>query len=274
MSIVSLAALFNDPSVFGMASPARWVNGLLTFVVLVLLATPWVSFAAAGAFGEKTDYESNGFSGVHDSSSANERIPSYENDLRDPLLGDGVDGAPDDVDDVPASDSLEETRVRSTVVSNESSESTEPPPLRGQKRHALTLYESLQCVDMWLLFVTISLSSGAAMCLVNNLSVVSAAVGSNSGVSSALVSVFSVCNCLGRLVGGEVAEFVFAKYGITRVQCLAVAQCAVALGVSFAAACPTPLGVFVAVSVVGAALGAHWVRIAFPKSQDCLTIQY
>jgi hypothetical protein len=255
VSVVSLAALVNDPSVFGMASPARWVNGLLTFVVLVLLATPWVSFAAAGAFGEKTDYESNGFSGVHDSSSANERIPSYENDLRDPLLGDGVDGAPDDVDDVPASDSLEETRVRSTVVSNESSESTEPPPLRGQKRHALTLYESLQC-------------------LVNNLSVVSAAVGSNSGVSSALVSVFSVCNCLGRLVGGEVAEFVFAKYGITRVQCLAVAQCAVALGVSFAAACPTPLGVFVAVSVVGAALGAHWVRIAFPKSQDCLTIQY
>ena len=108
------------------------------------------------------------------------------------------------------------------------------------------------------MFATISASSGAAMALVNNLDQVSAAVGSNEAASSALVSVFSVCNCLGRLIGGEASEFLFRRFRVWRVACLAAAQVAVALGVAVAASRPTPFGVFVAVAVVGGALGAHW----------------
>ena len=109
-----------------------------------------------------------------------------------------------------------------------------------------------------MLFATISGSSGAAMALVNNLDQVSSAVGSNEAASSALVSVFSVCNCLGRLIGGEASEFLFRRFRVSRVTCLAAAQVAVALGVGVAASNPTPFGVFVAVATVGGALGAHW----------------
>jgi hypothetical protein len=120
------------------------------------------------------------------------------------------------------------------------------------------LLESFRAPEQWLLFATISGSSGAAMALVNNLDQVSSAVGSNEAASSALVSVFSVCNCLGRLIGGEASEFLFRRFKVSRVTCLAAAQVAVALGVLIAASNPTPFGVFVAVATVGGALGAHW----------------
>jgi hypothetical protein len=128
----------------------------------------------------------------------------------------------------------------------------------GARRVDLDLLEAFKTPEQWLLFATISSSSGAAMALVNNLDQVSAAAGSAPAVASALVYAFSVCNCLGRLIGGELSELAFRRFGVSRVACLGAAQVAVALGLAVAALIPTPLGVFVAVAAVGGALGAHW----------------
>ena len=62
--------------------------------------------------------------------------------------------------------------------------------------------------------------------------------------ASALVSLFSVCNCLGRLGGGVVSELGVYR-GLPRPAFLAAAQLAVALGMGALAAFPTTAWWFV-----------------------------
>jgi hypothetical protein len=235
---VSVAAAANDPSVVGVPAPPLWVNGAFTLVIITLLIAPFASFAAIGAFGtakEETRRErSRETFGPTDADVGS-------TSLSDPLL------------------SFPRSAVRSADDSaDEEGRSSEGPLFVGARRVDLDLLEAFKTPEQWLLFATISSSSGAAMALVNNLDQVSAAAGSAPAVASALVSAFSVCNCLGRLIGGELSELVFRKFGVSRVTCLGAAQVAVAFGLAVAAFFPTPLGVFVAVAAVGGALGAHW----------------
>ena len=235
---VSVAAAANDPSVVGVPAPPLWVNGAFTLVIITLLIAPFASFAAIGAFGtakEETRRErSRETFGPTDADVGS-------TSLSDPLL------------------SFPRSAVRSADDSaDEEGRSSEGPLFVGARRVDLDLLEAFKTPEQWLLFATISSSSGAAMALVNNLDQVSAAAGSAPAVASALVSAFSVCNCLGRLIGGELSELVFRKFGVSRVTCLGAAQVAVAFGLAVAAFFPTPLGVFVAVALVGGALGAHW----------------
>ena len=243
---VSIAAFVNDPPVCGIDAPAVWVNCLVTLVVFILLFTPWVLFFWVGAFGEKK-YLTN------ENGASPMGTQSEEDDLTGPLLGDVHRDS--SRDNSPMEDVID---LESSTISSHDRLNTPTPPLRGQKLHALSLCDSLRSTEQWLLFITISLSSGAAMCLVNNLDQVSNAVGSAPGVSSALVSVFSICNCLGRLIGGELSELVFRRWKISRVACLAFSQVAVAVGVGFVSVVPTPAGLFTAVAVVGSSLGHHW----------------
>ena len=235
---VSVAAAANDPSVVGVPAPPLWVNGAFTLVIITLLIAPFASFAAIGAFGtakEETRRErSRETFGPTDADVGS-------TSLSDPLL------------------SFPRSAVRSADDSaDEEGRSSEGPLFVGARRVDLDLLEAFKTPEQWLLFATISSSSGAAMALVNNLDQVSAAAGSAPAIASALVSAFSVCNCLGRLIGGEVSEFAFREFGVSRILCLGSAQVAVALGLAVAAFFPTPLGVFVAVALVGGALGAHW----------------
>ena len=242
--VVSAAAAANDPSVAGVAAPPLWVNGAFTAVVFALLLAPFFNVfyrSRRDARGEDVEVDAR----------LDTRAVESDDSTTAPLLfsptGAETHGAREEGGETSA---VGEARA-STL-------DQPPPPLIGQKRVDLTLLESFRAPEQWLLFATISASSGAAMALVNNLDQVSSAVGSNEAASSALVSVFSVCNCLGRLIGGEASEFLFRRFRVSRVTCLAAAQVAVALGVAIAASNPTPFGVFVAVATVGGALGAHW----------------
>ena len=241
--VVSAAAAANDPSVAGVAAPPLWVNGVFTAVVFALLLAPFVNVF----YRSKRDARGNGDAEVD--ARLDTRAVESDDSTTAPLLfsptGAETHGAREEDGDDAVGEAL------ATL-------DQPPPPLIGQKRVDLTLLESFRAPEQWLLFATISGSSGAAMALVNNLDQVSSAVGSNEAASSALVSVFSVCNCLGRLIGGEASEFLFRRFKVSRVTCLAAAQVAVALGVLIAASNPTPFGVFVAVATVGGALGAHW----------------
>ena len=242
--VVSVAAAANDPSVVGVAAPPRWVNCAFTLAVVALLLAPFVSFAAAGAFGNAKDASvssARGDGGTTD----------CDDSAREPLLSVARGGEERAAGEATRPVGVEDER-------EEDADRDPRPFLVGGRRVDLGLLESFRSPEQWLLFATISASSGAAMALVNNLDQVSAAVGSAETASSALVSVFSVCNCLGRLIGGEMSEFLFRRFAVSRVACLASAQVAVAFGVAFAASFPTPFGIFVAAAVVGGALGAHW----------------
>jgi hypothetical protein len=240
--VVSAAAAANDPSVAGVAAPPLWVNGAFTAVVFALLLAPFFNVfyrSRRDARGEDAEVDAR----------LDTRAVESDDSTTAPLLfsptGAETHGAREEDGDDAVGEAL------ATL-------DQPPPPLIGQKRVDLTLLESFRAPEQWLLFATISGSSGAAMALVNNLDQVSAAAGSAPAIASALVSAFSVCNCLGRLIGGEVSEFAFREFGVSRILCLGSAQVAVALGLAVAAFFPTPLGVFVAVALVGGALGAHW----------------
>ena len=244
---VSVAAAANDPSVVGVPAPPLWVNGAFTLVIIVLLIAPFVSFAAIGAFGtakEETRRE-RPVSRERAAFGPTDADVGSTSRLSDPLLS-----FPRSAERSADDDSADE----------EGPSSSDGGPLLfvGARRVDLDLLEAFKTPEQWLLFATISSSSGAAMALVNNLDQVSAAAGSAPAVASALVSAFSVCNCLGRLIGGELTELVFREFGVSRVTCLGAAQVLVAFGLAVAAFFPTPLGVFVAVAAVGGALGAHW----------------
>ena len=239
---VSVAAAANDPSVVGVPAPPLWVNGAFTLVIIVLLIAPFASFAAVGAFGT-----------AKEETRTRERLVERRAEFGPTDADVGSDPLSDPLLSFPAAERSADS------ADEEGHASSEPTPLFvGARRVDLDLLEAFKTPEQWLLFATISSSSGAAMALVNNLDQVSAAAGSAPAIASALVSAFSVCNCLGRLIGGEVSEFVFREFGVSRILCLGSAQVAVALGLAVAAFFPTPLGVFVAVALVGGALGAHW----------------
>ena len=242
VAIVSFATALNDPSLLGeKVRVPSWADPTLTFATCVALAAPWIILRRGGNLrllaAKKNAKEDRTRARTTRAFDRDER-----DHLEDPLLP--VDDA------TPASAHVFDPRPGPRPDPG-------PPPLLGCSKHGLTLGESLRNAEQWILFVSICFSSGAAMTLVNNVDAVSTAAGSGPSAATALVSVFSVCNCLGRLCGGEASEAAL-RAGVPRPYFLALAQVAVALGMLAPVAAPNPAGVLVAVAVVGAALGAHW----------------
>ncbi len=134
----------------------------------------------------------------------------------------------------------------------------EQPPLLGRDSSSLTLSECATCPEFWLLWCSIAASSGAAMALVNNMDAIAIAAGMGDGAAAGMVSLFSVCNCVGRLCGGLASEWALHVREVPRPAGLCVAQAVVAIGASALRVAPVRGGVFAAVSLVGFALGAHW----------------
>jgi hypothetical protein len=96
------------------------------------------------------------------------------------------------------------------------------------------------------------------MALVNNMDAIAAATGVGASAAAGMVSLFSVCNCVGRLCGGAASESALHRYATPRPVALCVAQVIVAAGMFTLRVAPVQGGVFAAVSMVGFALGAHW----------------
>ena len=134
----------------------------------------------------------------------------------------------------------------------------EQPPLLGRDSSNLTLIECAACPEFWLLWCSIAASSGAAMALVNNMDAIAASAGVGDGAAAGMVSLFSVCNCVGRLCGGSASEWALHARSVPRPAALCVAQVVVAVGTLALRVAPVRGGVFAAVSLVGFALGAHW----------------
>lgn len=136
--------------------------------------------------------------------------------------------------------------------------SIEQPPLLGRDSSSLTLLECATCPEFWLLWCSIAASSGAAMALVNNMDAVAASAGVDASAAAGMVSLFSVCNCVGRLCGGAASEWALHLRAVPRPAALCVAQVVVAIGALALRVAPVRGSVFAAVSLVGFALGAHW----------------
>ena len=173
--------------------------------------------------------------------------------MRDEGEREGRDGDWDDVSRSGRVSGRSAPRIRGTI-----GHSIEQPPLLGRDSSSLTLLECATCPEFWLLWCSIAASSGAAMALVNNMDAVAAAAGVDASAAAGMVSIFSVCNCVGRLVGGAASEWALHIKAVPRPAALCVAQVVVAIGAFALFRWPNRGGVFTAVTLVGFALGAHW----------------
>lgn len=266
VAIVSSAAALDDPSLIGAnVRVPSWAGPTLTAATCVALAAPWIILRRGGnlrLFAAKKEREEERSSAEEERHRVEEERHRVEGERYQYRYRAGTNTFRRDDDDLEdpllppryADESADESADEFAVVD------PGPPPLLGCSTHGLTLGESLRNAEQWMLFVTICFSSGAAMTLVNNVDATATAVGCGSSAATALVSVFSVCNCLGRLCGGEASEAAH-RAGVPRPFFLVLAQLAVAVGMLAPVVAPNPAGVFVAVAIVGGALGAHWVVV-------------
>ena len=157
---VTLAATVNDPDLIGASIPA-WVNVALTTGMLLVLLSPWallrgVIFGAGGGGG-------CGRAG-------GKRARQEEDDeLRAGLLPGGDERTSDEEEEEEEDDDDEEEEEEEDEENPAPPALLRSPPLlRGQTSSSLTLAQSARSVEFWILFATLTLSSGAATTLVNN----------------------------------------------------------------------------------------------------------
>ncbi|KXZ55188.1 hypothetical protein GPECTOR_3g333 [Gonium pectorale] len=102
-----------------------------------------------------------------------------------------------------------------------------------------------------------SVGLGTGLSVLNNLGSIVVALGGQQGGQVVFVSLFSVANAIGRLLGGVLSESLLRRHGTPRTLCLLAASCLTLLGVGGAAASELP-DLYGTCLVAGLAFGAHW----------------
>lgn len=125
-------------------------------------------------------------------------------------------------------------------------------PRRGED---FTLIQAFIKADFWLLFFALVCGSGTGLTAIDNMGQMSESQGYEN--SSVFVSMLSIWNFLGRLIGGSASEVLARTYGLPRSWALAISQFLMAIGnILFAMAWPGTL--YVGTLLVGIGYGSHW----------------
>ncbi|KAJ1408218.1 Nodulin-like [Sesbania bispinosa] len=118
-----------------------------------------------------------------------------------------------------------------------------------------TLTQALVNADFWIMFLSLVLSSGSGMAMINNMGQICQSLG--DGNVNFYVSVISISNFLGRVGGGYFSEVIIRKFAYPRLVALAVIQLVMCLGLLYYA-----LGlvgqVYVLAISMGSGFGAQW----------------
>ncbi|GAQ89948.1 Nodulin-like [Klebsormidium nitens] len=127
----------------------------------------------------------------------------------------------------------------------------------------LTLYESVQTANFWLFAAIIGAGTGSGLTIVNNFGQIARSFGT-SRVSS-FISLFSIWNCLGRLLAGYSSECI-VRAGLPRpiaavmfTSLMGLAILLLATGASYS--------LYVGSVLVGLAQGAHWALMPVLTSE-------
>eukprot|EP00891_Asterochloris_glomerata_P001572 jgi/Astpho2/1572/fgenesh1_pg.00026_%23_48_t len=133
-------------------------------------------------------------------------------------------------------------------------------------RPELSLWQCLGNLDYWCLFMACLIGMGSGLVFLNNLAQLVPSLGGAPNSQDVFVSLFSVCNCVGRLVLGYVPERLLHAYGTPRPIFM------VALGLLSATvmafnAYATLDELLPASILAGFAFGAHWSVMATLTSE-------
>eukprot|EP00250_Pteridium_aquilinum_P012935 c21036_g1_i1 orf=139-2034(+) len=125
-------------------------------------------------------------------------------------------------------------------------------PRRGED---FTLLQGFVKADFWLLFFALVCGSGTGLTAIDNMGQMSESQGyANSNV---FVSMLSIWNFLGRLLGGYASEVIARRYVLPRSWALAVALFLMTIG-NFLFAMAWPGTLYIGVLLVGIGYGSHW----------------
>ncbi|MCO5569451.1 hypothetical protein L7F22_023163 [Adiantum nelumboides] len=125
-------------------------------------------------------------------------------------------------------------------------------PRRGED---FTLLQGLVKADFWLLFFALVCGSGTGLTVIDNMGQMSESQGYEN--SNVFVSMLSIWNFLGRLIGGSASELLARGYALPRSWALSVSLLLMTIGnILFAMAWPGTL--YVGTLLVGIGYGSHW----------------
>lgn len=116
----------------------------------------------------------------------------------------------------------------------------------------------LRSADYWLLFATCAVGMGSGLVLNNNIAQIVQALGGPADGQDVFVSLYSVGNCVGRLLGGVGSQWLLQRHGVPRPACL-VAAVTLCVPVNLALAFFPSLGVlYPAALLAGTSFGGFW----------------
>ncbi|KAH7439094.1 hypothetical protein KP509_04G044900 [Ceratopteris richardii] len=125
-------------------------------------------------------------------------------------------------------------------------------PHRGED---FTLWQAILKADFWLLFFVLLCGAGTGMAAIDNMGQISESQGYPN--SNVFVSMTSIFNFAGRLLGGYFSEMLARNYGLPRSWALGVAEGCMAAG-DFLIAMGWPNTLYAGTLLVGMGYGAHW----------------
>lgn len=89
---------------------------------------------------------------------------------------------------------------------------SEPVEYKQQQRNSYTLGEAAVSVRFWLIFVSSLIGGGSGVLVITNLGqITDAVVGTENSDVTVFVTLFSVCNCAGRLFSGVMGDHLLTK---------------------------------------------------------------
>lgn len=140
-------------------------------------------------------------------------------------------------------------------------------PRRGED---FTLTQALVKADFWLLFWALVCGAGTGLTAIDNMGQISQSLGySNSNV---FVSMISIWNFVGRLIGGSVSEIIARDYALPRPWAMAASQTLMAIG-HFLFAMGWPVSLYLGTLFVGIGYGSHW-GIVPPSVSELFGMKY
>eukprot|EP00252_Welwitschia_mirabilis_P000657 TRINITY_DN10633_c0_g1_i1.p1 TRINITY_DN10633_c0_g1~~TRINITY_DN10633_c0_g1_i1.p1 ORF type:complete len:632 (+),score=66.94 TRINITY_DN10633_c0_g1_i1:420-2315(+) len=125
-------------------------------------------------------------------------------------------------------------------------------PRRGEN---FTLMEAIIKADFWLLFFSLVFGAGSGLTVIDNLGQISQSKGFKN--SHIFVSLLSIWNFLGRILGGYLSEVVARDYAYPRPVAMAASQITMAIG-HVVSAMSWSGSLYAGTLLLGVGYGAHW----------------
>nr|XP_023879686.1 uncharacterized protein LOC111992107 [Quercus suber]POE76555.1 protein nuclear fusion defective 4 [Quercus suber] len=143
------------------------------------------------------------------------------------------------------------------------------PPQRGED---YSILQALFSIDMLILFYTVIAGVGGTLTAIDNLGQMGLSLGYSQRSISTFVSLVSIWNYLGRVMGGLVSEILLKKYKFPRPLMLTIILLVACVGHLLVAYHP-PGGLYVASVIIGFCFGAQW-SVVFTSISEIFGLKY